>query len=171
MTIATTDDAQPASLSLDGPPVLPARKDLAAQGKGLRGVCARGSHAEWSPPDDRMDPLKLLEESNQGRAPELIPIRYGRMLQSPFAFFRGAAAPNAMLRYAKLCGWALARAHARSGRPAVLAAYLGQSDRFDRAIADFAAAYADQNERDYAALQKAAREGRIDAHAETANAE
>jgi uncharacterized protein (DUF2252 family) len=69
-----------------------------------------------------------------------------------------------MRRYALLCGWTLARAHACSGDPAMIAGYLGAGDNFDRAIADFAVAYADQNERDYAAFTEAIREGRILAH-------
>ena len=55
-----------------------------------------------------------------------------------------------------LCGWTLARAHARSGDPAQIAGYLGRSDIFDKAIAKFAFAYADQNDRDHEALRKAA---------------
>ncbi len=54
--------------------------------------------------------------------------------------------------YAKFCGWALARAHARSGDPAMISGYLGQKDVFDQAIATFAEIYADQAERDHAAL-------------------
>ena len=65
--------------------------------------------------------------------------------------------------YARLCGWTLARGHARSGDRIAIAAYLGGSDVFDRAIAKFAAAYADQNERDYQALVDAAKSGRITA--------
>ncbi len=56
------------------------------------------------------------------------------------------------IEYCKFCGWALARAHARSGDPAMISGYLGQKDVFDQAIADFAGTYADQTERDYAAL-------------------
>jgi uncharacterized protein (DUF2252 family) len=63
--------------------------------------------------------------------------------------------------YVELCGWALARAHARTGDPARIAGYLGKSDAFDAAIEKFAAAYADQTERDYALLVKAVRAGRI----------
>jgi len=70
-------------------------------------------------------------------------------------------APEAMTIYARMCGWTLARAHARSGDPIAIAAYLGKSDVFDRAIAAFSASYADQNERDYAALQRAVASGRI----------
>jgi hypothetical protein len=62
-----------------------------------------------------------------------------------------------------MCGWTLARAHARSGDRIALAAYLGNSDRFDEAIADFGAAYADQTERDHAALAEAVDSGRAQA--------
>ena len=71
--------------------------------------------------------------------------------------------PPGMAVYAQLCGWTLARAHARSGDRIAMAAYLGGSDTFDQAIADFAEAYADQNERDYAALQAAVKHGRAEA--------
>lgn len=70
---------------------LSTRKELRAQGKSLRDKCPRASHANWVPAPDRHDPIHLLEESSKGRMPELIPIRYGRMLQSPFTFFRGTA--------------------------------------------------------------------------------
>jgi uncharacterized protein (DUF2252 family) len=60
--------------------------------------------------------------------------------------------PKRMTIYAGLCGWTLARAHARTGDPAAIAAYLGKSDRFDQAIADYAELYADQNEADYEAI-------------------
>ena len=66
----------------------------------------------------------------------------------------------AMGAYGGLCGWTLARAHARSGDRIAIATYLGKGDVVDRAIADFAEAYADQNERDCAALQEAVRTGR-----------
>jgi uncharacterized protein (DUF2252 family) len=62
---------------------------------------------------------------------------------------------------ATLCGWALARGHARSGQRLAIASYLGVSDRFERAIGDFAVAYADQAERDHAALLKAIKQGKI----------
>jgi uncharacterized protein (DUF2252 family) len=75
-----------------------------------------------------------------------------------------AMKPPGMLVYGELCGWTLARAHARSGDSVAIATYLGRSDVFDQAIADFAAAYADQNERDYQALATAAATGRIIAH-------
>ena len=63
--------------------------------------------------------------------------------------------------YGGLCGWALARAHARTGDAVAIAAYLGNPDTFDGAIADFAEAYADQNERDHAAYLAAIEAGRV----------
>jgi hypothetical protein len=63
--------------------------------------------------------------------------------------------------YCKLCGWSLALAHAKSGDPALLAGYLGKSEGIDDAITRFAVAYADQTERDYDLLTKAAKEKRI----------
>jgi len=71
--------------------------------------------------------------------------------------------PEGLQLYGGLCGWTLARAHARSGDRIAIAAYLGGSDVFDRAIAKFAVAYADQNERDYQALVDAAKSGRVTA--------
>jgi uncharacterized protein (DUF2252 family) len=69
--------------------------------------------------------------------------------------------PKGLSQYGEVCGWTLARAHARSGDRIAIAGYLGSSDSFDRAIAEFAVAYADQNERDYAAMNEAATSGRI----------
>ena len=77
-----------------------------------------------------------------------------------------AMLPAGMTAYARLCGWTLARAHARSGDRVALAAYLGGSARFDQAIADFAETYADQNEDDYAALQAAVKSGKAEAATE-----
>lgn len=62
-----------------------------ARGRALRETVPRSRHAGWSPPRDRPDPITLLQEQNRGRVPELVPIRWGRMLQSPFAFLRGSA--------------------------------------------------------------------------------
>jgi hypothetical protein len=69
----------------------------------------------------------------------------------------------AMTGYGRMCGWTLARAHARTGDRIAIAAYLGGSDTFDQAVADFAEIYADQNERDHAALADAAASGRVQA--------
>ncbi|MGZ6693559.1 MAG: DUF2252 domain-containing protein, partial [Solirubrobacteraceae bacterium] len=81
---------------------------------------------------------------------------YGRQLKD----WKGSAeieqmVPKALATYGKLCGWTLARAHARSGDRIAIAAYLGNSDTFDRAIVEFSKAYADQNEQDYQALNVA----------------
>ena len=69
--------------------------------------------------------------------------------------------PNGLVVYAQMCGWTLARAHARSGDRIAIGAYLGSGDAFDRAIAEFAVAYADVNESDYRTLAEAGRAGRI----------
>jgi uncharacterized protein (DUF2252 family) len=71
--------------------------------------------------------------------------------------------PLALSFYAGICGWTLARAHARSGDPIAIAAYLGKDDQFDRSITDFSQRYADQNEQDYQAFAKAIRSGRLEA--------
>jgi hypothetical protein len=65
--------------------------------------------------------------------------------------------------YAGICGWTLARAHARSGDPIAIAEYLGESDAFDKAITDFSERYADQNERDYEEFADAVKSGRLEA--------
>ena len=72
-------------------------------------------------------------------------------------------APLALAFYGRQCGWTLARAHARSGDPVAIAAYLGKSDNFDRALVDFSERYADQNERDYEAFAAAVKSGRLTA--------
>ena len=72
-----------------------------------------------------------------------------------------AMKPSAMTAYAGLCGWTLARAHARSGDAVAMATYLGTGDRFDHAMANFAETYADQNERDYATLKQAVDSGKV----------
>ena len=69
--------------------------------------------------------------------------------------------PSGLAAYGRVCGWTLARAHARSGDRIAIAAYLGKGDSFDRAMASFAETYADQNERDYGALQDAVASGRV----------
>jgi uncharacterized protein (DUF2252 family) len=71
--------------------------------------------------------------------------------------------PAGILSYARVCGWALARAHARSGNPAAISAYLGTSGRFERAMLEFSDAYADQTEQDHAALRTAIDSGRLEA--------
>ena len=67
-----------------------------------------------------------------------------------------------LMDYCRLCGWALALAHAKSGDAAMIAGYLGRGDAFGTAVTEFAEAYADQNERDYESFARAARAGRIE---------
>ena len=80
--------------------------------------------------------------------------------------WKGSAAieqmvPSGMSAYGRLCGWTLARAHARSGDRIAIASYLGGGEAFDRAMVEFSKAYAEQNERDYAQLERAVKDGRI----------
>nr|WP_294543344.1 DUF2252 domain-containing protein [uncultured Rhodopila sp.] len=70
---------------------LDAPSDRRARGKALRDAVPREAHAGWKPPENRRDPVDLLLDSNEGRIPHLIPIRFGRMMQSPFSFYRGSA--------------------------------------------------------------------------------
>ncbi len=89
---------------------------------------------------------------------------YGRQLRD----WKGSAeiermAPKGLARYGRLCGWTLARAHARSGDRIAIAAYLGKGAVFDRALVEFSHAYAEQNERDYKALAAAVKSGRVTA--------
>ena len=89
---------------------------------------------------------------------------YGRQLKD----WKGSAeveqmVPKGMATYGTLCGWTLARAHARSGDRIAIAAYLGNGDSFDRALLEFSKAYADQNDRDYQELAAAVKSGRITA--------
>jgi hypothetical protein len=89
---------------------------------------------------------------------------YVRQLRDwKFSLDVGVMVPGGMRRYGRLCGWTLARAHAKTGDRIAIASYLGSSATFDNAIADFASAYADQTERDYADLVSAAETGRITA--------
>jgi uncharacterized protein (DUF2252 family) len=67
-------------------------EERTAKGKALRDVAARNAQMEWKPPANRADPVDLLIENSKGRLEELLPIRYGRMMVSPFTFYRGAAA-------------------------------------------------------------------------------
>jgi len=69
--------------------------------------------------------------------------------------------PPALTVYARMCGWTLARAHARSGDPVAVASYLGEDETFDRSVTDFAARYADQNEQDFEGFVEAVRTGRL----------
>jgi len=72
-------------------PSHPSHAELFTQGEDLRAKIPRSSHASWKPARGRPDPLRLIKESDKGRVSELIPIRHGRMMKSPFTFYRGAA--------------------------------------------------------------------------------
>jgi uncharacterized protein (DUF2252 family) len=82
----TTEKLEPVPLA----PPLPLPKERLAEGKARRSKVSRRSHGSWQAPPDRPDPIALLEESSKTRLPELVPIRYGRMMNSPFAFLRGS---------------------------------------------------------------------------------
>ena len=89
---------------------------------------------------------------------------YVRQLRDmKYAFDPTGIPPSGLAQYAELCGWNLARAHAKSGDAALIAGYLGSSDAFDRAIVSFAGAYAGQNHADYEAFRAAVEGGRITA--------
>ena len=106
------------------------RDERIAAGKQRRDKVSRTSHAGWTPPAKRRDPIDIPEESNRDRVPELVPIRYGRMLRSPFTFLRGSAGlmaydlantPNTGLRVKSLWRlpfaqlWFVCHARAQSG--------------------------------------------------------
>jgi uncharacterized protein (DUF2252 family) len=96
-----------------------------------------------------------------GRGGRHFYVRQLRDMKLSVTLMRGEALQ--LRRYSEYCGWALARAHANTGDPAAIAGYLGRSDRFDRALGKFAAAYADQTENDHATLVEAVKSGRLEA--------
>ena len=101
--------------------------------------------------------LRVAQDIVRAAARLLRPPVVGRKASVPIDLLSASE----MSAYAAVCGWTLARAHARSGDRVAIGAYLGGSDRFDRAVAAFAELYADQNERDYEALVTAIKAGRI----------
>ncbi len=84
-------NADPISAALPPPPQRHASRQRREAGRERRALTPRAAHGDWRPKPNRRDPIETLEESSQGRVPELVPIRYGRMLASPFAFLRGSA--------------------------------------------------------------------------------
>lgn len=89
------DVAETTSERTDAPPTPPefhGPAERRARGKALRDAVPRSAHGEWKRPKDRRDPIDVLVQSNVGRQAQLVPIRFGRMMQSPFAFYRGSAA-------------------------------------------------------------------------------
>jgi hypothetical protein len=117
-----------------------------AAGRARRKEVPRASHAAFEPAADRQDPVSILEQRDMKGS-----------------FDVEGAVPGGLVLYAQACGAGLARAHARSGDAAAIAGYLGSRDTFGRAIVEFAEAYADQTERDHAALTKAIKSGQVEA--------
>ena len=109
-------------------------------GKSLRDKCPRASHASWRRSANRHDPIVLLEQSSKGRIPQLIRSVYGRMMQSPFTWYRGAA---------------LNMTADLANTPATGLRVQACGD------AHFSIAYADQSERDHEILMKAVRAGKL----------
>ena len=91
-----THETMPSAPTKPPPVDTASAEERAAAGKAAREKVPRSSHGEWKPAARRRDPVKVLEDQAKSRVPELVPIRYGRMLASPFTFFRGAAAIMAM---------------------------------------------------------------------------
>ena len=89
--ISKQDSQQPATASSPAFQPHPTRAELYAMGKSLREKCPRASHAAWQPAADRPDPVSLVLKADEGRVPELLPLRHGRMVLSPFTFYRGSA--------------------------------------------------------------------------------
>jgi hypothetical protein len=139
-------------------------------GKAARAEVPRSSHAVYEAASDRPDPSRCssvrpswlgIKDGIDGRPHDY----YIRQLKD----WKASAeieqmVPTGMAAYGRMCGWTLARAHARSGDRIALAAYLGKSDRFDRAILAFSKDYAEQNDLDYRSLEAAVKSGRIAAH-------
>src|SRR3954447_16957644 len=92
----TKTEAEPDIKEVSGPAAttdhLPTLEERIAVGKALRDAVPRESHGAWKPQTNRRDPIEILQEQAKTRIPSLVPIRYGRMLQTPFTFLRGAAA-------------------------------------------------------------------------------
>jgi uncharacterized protein (DUF2252 family) len=91
MTSVTRISPKAGVAKIKRPPRFVSSEDLVDAGKKLRDTVSRASQGVWKRPKHRVNPLEVLHQSDAGRLPELIPIRYGRMLESPFTFFRGAA--------------------------------------------------------------------------------
>ena len=84
-------EAQPATKTSPAFGSHPSRSERYAMGKSLREKCPRSSHAVWQPAADRPDPVSLVLQADEGRLSELLPLRHGRMVLSPFTFYRGSA--------------------------------------------------------------------------------
>src|SRR6266849_1296720 len=91
VTLAKPESRQPDNGKIPSFSAHRSRAELKAIGKALREKCSRISHAEWKPPHDRPDPVRLVLQADGGRLPELLALRHGRMVASPFTFYRGSA--------------------------------------------------------------------------------
>ena len=91
VTLETPEFQQPVNITIPSLLARRSRVELKAMGKALRDKCPRISHAEWKPPRDRPDPVRLVLKADEGRHPDLLPLRHGRMVLSPFTFYRGSA--------------------------------------------------------------------------------
>ncbi len=87
--------ARSATTGLEAPRQRLTPAERRVRGKAARAEVPRESHAEWKPPQDRADPVALLESQGAARVPDLVPVRYGRMMETPFTYYRGAALPMA----------------------------------------------------------------------------
>ena len=90
-TLAETEAQQSANKKIPAFQAQPSLAELKAMGKALRDKCPRDSHAEWKPPHNRPDPVRLVLKTDEGRLPDLLALRHGRMVLSPFTFYRGSA--------------------------------------------------------------------------------
>ena len=112
----------------------------------------------------RLNPADRAARGKAARTQVPRDTHYVRQLRDwKYSFDIESLRPEGLKLYGELCGWTLARAHARSGDRIAIASYLGGSDVFDQAISQFAQAYADQNERDHQALVTAVESGRLTA--------
>jgi len=87
----TVETRKASTKSIPSVKARPTRAERYAMGERLRKKCPRSSHADWKPSAERADPVQLIMDADQGRIPQLVPLRHGRMLESPFTFYRGAA--------------------------------------------------------------------------------
>jgi hypothetical protein len=135
--------------------------DRVARGKDARASAPLESHADF-PPDRSHDIFLAWTHVKDPDGTDRD--YYIRQLKDwKFSAPIERMAPSGLGMYARMCGWTLARAHAQAGDRIALGSYLGSSDKFGQAIADFAEKYADQNELDHLALQAAVRDGTVQA--------
>ncbi len=138
-----------------------------ASGRARREPVPRTSRAEWSPPPGRPGPVAILEEWARTRVAGLVPIRCSAVPPEK-AVRRScrhvpATGPGQLGRRGRLCGWPLARGHARTGRATAISGCLSESKDSGQVIADFALACAEQNAKDYQCLMDAAANARVQA--------